>query len=472
MTLKLFKIKKAILFIILIVSAMHLNSQNIKGNFSMLKGQTIRLFGFNGLKTYVIDSAKVSQEGKFTLKYSDLDIGIGFVDIDNKSNYTLILGNQNIQFKGKDLGNLESIKFFNNFENNSFQKYAFEKPSRLQALNGWYYLQKLYNYDPLFTKDQYIKKTILSEINRINKQDSEFLYKLSSESYLRWYLEVRILINSTPMVGQFRPKEINKTINEFRKLNYNDRRLYKSGLIKDVIESQFWLLENRGLSIDSIYLDINISSDSILKSISKNENFYNEIADFLFDYFEKHSLFFASEHLALNVLNQNSIHINKKLSNKLEQYRKMKNGSLAKNILFSGDLYTNGIEVKYPSSLSDISAKYKLIIFGASWCPMCTSEMTKFKLAYPNWKSKGVEVIFISLDTDKTTFSNFVSNLPFLSFCDYQKWETLAAKDYYVFSSPTYYLLDHNNKIIAKPISFEHISAFIDFYGNDSVSVP
>ena len=41
--------------------------------------------------------------------------------------------------------------------------------------------------------------------------------------------------------------------------------------------------------------------------------------------------------------------------------------------------------------------------------------------------------------------------------------DTPAAKDYYITGTPTYFLLDENNKILARPNSVEHANVLIDF---------
>jgi len=89
-------------------------------------------------------------------------------------------------------------------------------------------------------------------------------------------LPIRKLISSVSTVAQYRTQEIPATIAAFRKIDYADPRLYKSGLLNDAFESQYWLLENRGLPLDTIYKDMNVSTDVILKSIVKNEQIYND----------------------------------------------------------------------------------------------------------------------------------------------------------------------------------------------------
>ena len=151
------------------------------------------------------------------------------------------------------------------------------------------------------------------------------------------------------------------------------------------------------------------------------------------------------------------------LANQLESYRAMKVGKTAPDIRFTGDVFEKGLVIKNPSRLSEISAKYKVVIFGASWCTACSEEMVQLFPLYSKWKAKGLEVVFVSLDTDKTAFQNYTNVMPFISFCDYQQWNTQAAKDYYVSSSPTIYLLDKNNKIILRPRFVKAIDSWIDY---------
>ena len=308
-------------------------------------------------------------------------------------------------------------------------------------------------------------QNIKSEINRIKKQDDDYLNDLDSKSYVKWYLPLRKLISAVPSIAQYKTEEIPATIIAFRNIDYADPRLYKSGLLRDVIESQYWLLENRDLPLDSIFKDMNLSTDFLLNGLSKNERLYNEVTKQLFNYFEKHSLFYSSEYLAVKALSQQSCLLNNDLSKNLESYRKMKKGNIAPNIIFSGDVYQNGLAIKKPSSLSEIQSKYKVVIFGASWCPTCVEEMAQLQQLYPKWKERGIEVIFISLDTDQKAFQDFTSKLPFISSCDFKKWNTQSAKDYYVSSSPTIFLLDQNNKILLRPISMKAVDAWIDNQG-------
>ena len=258
------------------------------------------------------------------------------------------------------------------------------------------------------------------------------------------------------------PKETQSSINIFKNINFSDPQLYSSGLIFSIIERQFWALQKSGLDEATKLRELNASVDIILDSVKKNEKLYNDLTKYLFQYFEKYSLFTASEYIALKALNQKEVTLNSALVNKLESYRKMRVGNMAPNFELVGDILKNGLVVKNTIRLADINAKYKLVIFGGSWCNQCRSEMIQLLPRYNNWKSKGLEVVFISLDTDKKEFENFTAPFPFYSACDYKKWDTQAAKDFYVSSSPTIFLLDSNNKIILRPPTVASLDSWLD----------
>jgi len=261
------------------------------------------------------------------------------------------------------------------------------------------------------------------------------------------------------------PKKIQSSKNPFLNFNYSNSQIYSSGLIYDIIEKQFWAIQKSGLDEATRYKEMVASVDIILDSVKKNEKVYNDLTKYLFQYFEKYSLFAASEYIALKALNQKEVIIKNALVNKLESYRKMKVGNRAPNFQLLGDVFKNGSAVKAAVHLSDIKTKYKLVIFGGSWCNQCRAEMFQLLPCYNNWKAKGVEVIFVSLDTDKKEFENFTAPFPFYSACDYKKWDTQAAKDYYVSSSPTIFLLDSDNKIILRPASVVSLDSWLKSIG-------
>lgn len=450
------------IYIFFIFFTTTLMGQSIEGNLSKLIHKKIKLEGFNGFQSYLISETSTDENGNFKLTYSKIDYGVGYLIAEENKPLLVILNGENIEIIVESLGLNEIIKIKNGQENLYFEQYAKEHPRREQALSAWNYLEKIYTSDSLFSMQQKPINAILEEKQRIKNEDKIFLSSLPSDSYVKWFLPTRKLVSSVSTIAQYRPEEIPETIETFRNLDYTDPRLYKSGLFKDAIDSHFWLLENSGKPLDNVFKEMKISVDAMMIKLVTNEKIFNEVTDYLFDLLEKHSLFQASEYLALKVLNEGNCTINSDLANQLETYRAMKKGNIAPDIVFTKSNFNN--LAKIVSKLSDVKSKYTVLVFGASWCPKCKEELPEIVKLYSKWKSKGVEVVFIALEEDRNTFINFAKALPFISYSDNKKWESKIVKDYYVFSTPTMFLLDNKREIVLRPKSAKQMDAWVDWY--------
>jgi thiol-disulfide isomerase/thioredoxin len=438
------------------------HSQTISGKLSGLKNQSIKLECFVGLKSKNISNTIIDENGNFKLTYSKANYGVGYLISDNEKLLFVILSGEDIEIVGEALSDVENLKVVKGQENQYFEQYAKEHPRREQALSAWEYLEKIYASDTLFAVQKTTAKAIQDEKLRIIKEDQLFLERLPKDSYVKWFLPTRKLVSSVSTVAQYRPEEIPETIKSFRNLDYTDIRLYKSGLFKDAIESHFWLLENSGNPLDKVFEEMKISIDAMLPKLATNEKIFNEVTDYLFDLLEKHSLFQASEYLALKVLNEGSCAINNDLANQLETYRALKKGNIAPDVIFDTSNFL--IPDNTLAKLSEINTKYTVVVFGASWCPKCNEELPEIGKLYDKWKSKGVEVVFVALEEDKKAFADYAKNFPFPSYSDIKKWDSEIVKDYYVFSTPTMFLLDNKREIILRPNSVNQMDAWVDWY--------
>ncbi len=153
------------------------------------------------------------------------------------------------------------------------------------------------------------------------------------------FLPVRKLVSSVSTIAQYRTEEIPDAIAAFRQMDYTDSRLWKSGLLRETIEAHFWLIENSGRSLDSVFVEMNISIDHMINNLQSDEKKLNEVTDYLFRLLEQRSLFNSSEYLALKVLNEVSCTIDNNLAAQLESYRAMKIGNTAPDFVFPQDYF-------------------------------------------------------------------------------------------------------------------------------------
>lgn len=63
-------------------------------------------------------------------------------------------------------------------------------------------------------------------------------------------------------------------------------------------------------------------------------------------------------------------------------------------------------------------------------------------------------MLFVALDDKEKEFIKFATDFPFVSICDFKKWNSPIAQDYYVFATPTMFLLDNTRKIILRPTKY------------------
>ena len=452
------------IFISCFVFCGSLNAQSISGNFTLLANQEIKLEGFSGLKTYPISSTKVDEKGSFKLSYSKVDYGVGYLMSADEKPLFVILSGEDIEIVGEALSYTETLNITQGYENQYFEQFAKEHPKREQALSAWGYLEKIYTSDSLFAFQEAPYQAIQKEKQRIKSEDTLFLSKLPKDSYVSWFLPTRKFVSSVSTVAQYRPEEIIATVTAFRAIDYTDNRLYKSGLFKDAIESHFWLLENSGKPLDSVFIEMQFSIDAMMINLVRDDKKLNEVTTYLFDLLERHSLSQVAEYLAMKVLNETSCTLDNDLAKQLESYRAMKKGNIAPNINFGNSAYLNGVKQTIFNSLTSLTTPYTLVVFGASWCPKCVEEIPKLTDNYVKWRNLGVEVVYISLDTEQKDFEKSVSSYPFFAYCDYKKWDSQVAQDYYVFGTPTFYLLDNKREILLRPTSINQIDAWVAWY--------
>ncbi len=113
--------------------------------------------------------------------------------------------------------------------------------------------------------------------------------------------------------------------------------------------------------------------------------------------------------------------------------------------------------------LSEIKGKIKIIDFWASWCGPCRMENPNMVKLYAEFKDKGLAVISVSLDDKKDKWLEAIEKdgLTWLHLSDLKGWQGEIVKKYNIDAVPTIFVLDENNRIIAKNLRGEKLKAFV-----------
>lgn len=117
-------------------------------------------------------------------------------------------------------------------------------------------------------------------------------------------------------------------------------------------------------------------------------------------------------------------------------------------------------------SLYAIPGKVKIIDFWASWCGPCRLENPNMIKLYNEFKESGVEVIGVSLDESSVKWVKAIKEdqINWIHLIAEAGWKSKVVQQYNIEGVPTIYVLDSNNKIIAKNLRGEKLRSFIKAY--------
>jgi len=114
-------------------------------------------------------------------------------------------------------------------------------------------------------------------------------------------------------------------------------------------------------------------------------------------------------------------------------------------------------------SLYSIKKPIRIVYLWNPDCEHCQKETPKLKALYDKWKSKGLEVYAINVEHEYDKWIKYIKDhdLDWINVSD-DKYESKYYKKYHIFNTPGLYVLDTNNKIVAKQLMPDQLESTLE----------
>jgi thiol-disulfide isomerase/thioredoxin len=148
------------------------------------------------------------------------------------------------------------------------------------------------------------------------------------------------------------------------------------------------------------------------------------------------------------------------LADKLTVFKNISIGSKAPNFTWEED--HNGKEVTKSLDELDMANNY-ILVFWSSACSHCLTEVPILHTKIKEFETGRFKVLAIGLEEEPYDWRNKIHDFPeFINVLGLGKWENKIGNDYGVDGTPTYFVLDKDKRIVARPEDFEELLKMLE----------
>ena len=429
--------------------------QTVKIIVPGLNSSNASLYSLQGEKNNFIDSINANEVDKFTFSFGSNKNYPGFYRLSfyNKKFFDFIYDREEIEIKTDANNILDSVKIIKSECNKIY--YEFVKLNKDYKTKSELLQLILARYPK---EDDYYQVTK----EKLIQVQEDYLYfvnvtaQSNPNSFIARYVrsaQLPIIKIEIPFEEQLRYLKTHSLDN----VNFNDTGLIYSDAFTNKTIEYLTYYRNPQLPLELLEKEFMSAIDTILSKAKVNEIVYTQLVEYLLDGFKKFEFDNVINYIVESYVIKDDLCLDEKLTTtldrRIQQVRNFKIGSIVPNIILpdsSGNLID--LNKTYVDSI--------LIVFYASWCPHCPKLLPKIYELYKNQKKKKFEVMAVSIDTLRADWLKFIrtNNLNWINVSDLKGWDGPAVLDYYIYATPTMFLIDKQLKLIAKPSSIEELN--------------
>jgi len=247
--------------------------------------------------------------------------------------------------------------------------------------------------------------------------------------------------------------------NALDNVNFNDAELIYSDLFANKSIEYLMYFRNPQLPKELLEKEFMIAVDSLLNKAKVNQLVYQHITEYLIDGFKKFGFDKIIDYIVDNYVIEDDLCLDEETENsiqrRIDQSKLLALGTEAPNLIMP-DIEGRIIE------LSNIETDNTLLVFYASWCPHCKELLPQLN---EFGKSKNnIKILAISLDGKQEDWIKFIEDnkIDLVNINDQNGWDGTIASNYFIYATPTMFLLDSEKKIVGKPTTFEELNSLLD----------
>lgn len=425
--------KKILLTILLLFSGSKIYSQNISGTIhaKLRSDVKMNLARIEGSQVIDLNSVEIKPDGIFNFENVNQPSGLYVLYTTQKGrNFEFIIHNED-QIKLNFLNSsLNKVEVLESNENKLYHKYHSTLKRKKIKVNS---LRKKMKNPALNASEKQEFQ------NQINVLEQAFFTQTSDQ------------INSAPnsffsyliMSGNADFKDDKSKY--FSDLNFKDENLIRSRVFSERFREYIMRFsggDKYGM-MDCV--------DDIMQKASVNLKVYEFAALSMMEGFfnsgmEEMSNYILDEYVFADACG--GVEVGQILKNKGQEFKNLQVGNKPGNIRLKDALNK---ERDLYSTLGE--NKYTLLMFWASTCHSCESQMPIAKSIYSKYKDRGFEIYGVSVDLHRTGWTKALSKnkMNWINVCDFKAWDSPVTEEYRIVKTPSFFLLDKTGKIVSKP---------------------
>jgi len=445
---------KLFLAIIFLFSGIPLLSQTIDITVSNLKADKTYLSALSGEKYSQIDSVVAKEGGRFVfnIKEQHKHPGIYRLSFGKSKPIDFVFDNEGVKITTDAGAVTDSMKIEASEASRIYYSYIKlnrqykSKSELLQLVLARYPSDDPYYETTKMTAARLQKEYIGFVDNESRKQPKAFISRYLKSSQLP------IVDFTLPLDKQL---EFLKS-HALDKVDFNDDDLVNSDVFSNKSIEYLTYYRNPQLPKELLEKEFMTAVDTILNKAKVNVLVYQHIAEYLIDGFRQFGFEKCISYILDNYVIKDDLCLEESrgssIRRMIEQKKMLPVGGMVPDFNLPD---SSGVTI----ALKKINAGRIVILFYSVECPHCKSMIPRLADFLKNRKDRDVEVLAVSLDTDRNAWLSFIrsNKLAWINVNDPLGWGGAAAADYYIYATPTMFLIDRDKKIISKPITIEEL---------------